>query len=271
MADNLDEGFSLLRRLRVLGLDSGASLQDVERAYHDLVRVWHPDRFQHDERLRARAEEELKKINSAHDALVKHFANKMRGARREAAPPPPPPPPRPRQATPPPPRSAQPQPQKPAQKPAQSVSTPVGRTASTGPAKVLFVTVCCAVALMIVYGVISSSSGPPYSYTGATESLPPSSAQSAPSAALPTGFWAAIVASIPESESAGQAEAEQMRSRLATYGKTAYVARSSEYPSLRPGYIVVFTGQYATGAEAESLVQELKAAGFDAYARQFTK
>lgn len=266
MADNLDEGFSLLRWLRVLGLDSGASLEDVERAYRDLVRVWHPDRFQHDERLRARAEEELKKINSAHDALVTHFANKVRGARRDAAPPPPPPP-RPKEPTQPRPQSAQPKPQT----PAEPVSAPVRRTASSGPATVLFVTFCCMFALMILYGVLVSSNRAQNNYTGGTQSPPPSPAQSAYSPTLPTSFWAAIVASIPETESGGQAKAEQMRSRLETYGRTAYVARSSQYPSLRSGYIVVFTGQYATGAEAESLAQELKAAGFNAYARRFTK
>lgn len=32
--------------------------------------MWHPDRFQHDERLRARAEQTLQRINEAHAFLV---------------------------------------------------------------------------------------------------------------------------------------------------------------------------------------------------------
>jgi hypothetical protein len=51
--------------LAVLGLAPDASNEDATAAYKDLVRVWHPDRFQNDDRLRKRAEEETKKINEA--------------------------------------------------------------------------------------------------------------------------------------------------------------------------------------------------------------
>lgn len=51
--------------LAVLGLGPDASNEDATAAYKDLVRVWHPDRFQNDDRLKQRAEEQTKKINEA--------------------------------------------------------------------------------------------------------------------------------------------------------------------------------------------------------------
>ncbi len=58
-----------LRALRILGLPPGASPTDIQTAWRDLAKVWHPDRFAHDERLRAKADENLSRINQAHEAL----------------------------------------------------------------------------------------------------------------------------------------------------------------------------------------------------------
>jgi len=41
--------------LKVLGLARGASEQAIREAYRDLIKVWHPDRFGSDERLRQKA------------------------------------------------------------------------------------------------------------------------------------------------------------------------------------------------------------------------
>ncbi|HEX9729578.1 MAG TPA: J domain-containing protein [Gemmatimonadales bacterium] len=57
------------RAYRVLGLPPGASPAEVKIAYRDLVQVWHPDRFAHDERLRRKAEENVRRINEAYEAL----------------------------------------------------------------------------------------------------------------------------------------------------------------------------------------------------------
>jgi len=54
---------------RVLGIAPSASWQQIRQAYLDLVRVWHPDRFQSDPELRIRAEQQLQKINEAYSTL----------------------------------------------------------------------------------------------------------------------------------------------------------------------------------------------------------
>ena len=58
-----------LRALRVLGVPLGSSQDDIKSAWRDLAKVWHPDRFQHDERLRSKAGENLGRINDAYESL----------------------------------------------------------------------------------------------------------------------------------------------------------------------------------------------------------
>jgi len=55
--------------LKVLELESNASLGEIKQAYKDLVTVWHPDRFSHNPRLREKAEGKLKEFNQAYEAL----------------------------------------------------------------------------------------------------------------------------------------------------------------------------------------------------------
>lgn len=57
----------------VLGLKDGASPAEAKQAYRDLVNVWHPDRFGHDERLRLIAQEKLKEINGAYELVKAGF------------------------------------------------------------------------------------------------------------------------------------------------------------------------------------------------------
>jgi hypothetical protein len=63
-------------------LQTSATDKDIRTAYHVLVRVWHPDRLQHDPALKAQADEKLKEINSAFRYLTSHSA---REEEREAA------------------------------------------------------------------------------------------------------------------------------------------------------------------------------------------
>ncbi|MEK6282568.1 MAG: DnaJ domain-containing protein [Acidobacteriota bacterium] len=53
----------------VLGLNPGASAQELKAAHRDLAKVWHPDRFHHDPRLQQKAQEKLKEINEAYTRL----------------------------------------------------------------------------------------------------------------------------------------------------------------------------------------------------------
>jgi curved DNA-binding protein CbpA len=54
----------------VLALRRGATAVEIKDAYLDMVKVWHPDRFGNDPRLRQKAEEKLKQINLAYQVLV---------------------------------------------------------------------------------------------------------------------------------------------------------------------------------------------------------
>ena len=60
---------SISRCYRILGLPPSAPVDDVKRAYRDLAKVWHPDRFAGDERLQKKAQDNLKRINEAYDRL----------------------------------------------------------------------------------------------------------------------------------------------------------------------------------------------------------
>jgi hypothetical protein len=76
--------------LQVLGLGPNASKLDVKQAYRDLARVWHPDRFQSDARLRALASEKLKEINIAHETLAAYEPRATPHRPAQSASPPPP-------------------------------------------------------------------------------------------------------------------------------------------------------------------------------------
>jgi len=60
------------RCIEILGLKPGASQEEVNQAYRDLVNVWHPDRFVGNLRLQKKAEEKVKEINAAYE-YVKSF------------------------------------------------------------------------------------------------------------------------------------------------------------------------------------------------------
>jgi curved DNA-binding protein CbpA len=56
--------------LNELGLAAGATLDEVKTAYRMLVKVWHPDRFQSDQKLAHEAETKLKALNRAFSYLT---------------------------------------------------------------------------------------------------------------------------------------------------------------------------------------------------------
>jgi curved DNA-binding protein CbpA len=60
---------------RLLELKPGATLDEVKRGYRELVKVWHPDRFTEDAVLQQKAQEKLKRINAAYEAIMAYLAN----------------------------------------------------------------------------------------------------------------------------------------------------------------------------------------------------
>jgi len=60
----------LSQSLRVLELERPVSAEELKRAYRELVKVWHPDRFEDDEKLRQLAEKKLREINGAYEILL---------------------------------------------------------------------------------------------------------------------------------------------------------------------------------------------------------
>jgi uncharacterized protein YjbI with pentapeptide repeats len=64
---------NLEQHYKVLGLEPGASLEEVNQAYKDLVFIWHPDRVPQDnERLVKKSVAKIQQINEARDSLRSH-------------------------------------------------------------------------------------------------------------------------------------------------------------------------------------------------------
>lgn len=55
----------LSKAYHLLDIPAGSAEKDVRTAYRDMVAVWHPDRFQGNERLRKSAEHKIRDINAA--------------------------------------------------------------------------------------------------------------------------------------------------------------------------------------------------------------
>jgi hypothetical protein len=59
---------------QVLGLERGATRADIQAAYRDFAKMYHPDRFpESDHRLRVRAEAEFKKLQQAYSHIIEHI------------------------------------------------------------------------------------------------------------------------------------------------------------------------------------------------------
>lgn len=69
-----------MRDYEIFHLEPGASFAELQQAYRDLVRVWHPDRFAGDPRLQKIAEEKLREINRAYLVLEKIVSEPSRPA-----------------------------------------------------------------------------------------------------------------------------------------------------------------------------------------------
>ncbi|MGD0732360.1 MAG: DnaJ domain-containing protein [Terracidiphilus sp.] len=84
-----DDNGELCRRcaaLHVLELRSNATENEIKAAYHVLVKVWHPDRFQVDKSLKETAEAKLKSINAAYVFLSSKESKGGRWQKAKSAP-----------------------------------------------------------------------------------------------------------------------------------------------------------------------------------------
>jgi DnaJ-domain-containing protein 1 len=67
-------GGSLSDCYKILEVPESASAEQVRESYKNLVKVWHPDRFPHDEKLREKADEKLKAINVAYEKVMQKYS-----------------------------------------------------------------------------------------------------------------------------------------------------------------------------------------------------
>ena len=83
--------------------------------------------------------------------------------------------------------------------------------------------------------------------------------------------WTIVLGSFPKTT--GQAEALQIAAQAAKNGLPEVgLLDSSSYPSLQPGYVVVFSGIYRSQSDAEAAVATVHQSGFrGAYSRQIAR
>lgn len=82
---------SLADYLKELGLEPGATPKDVKRAYRELAKAWHPDKYGHSGKLRARCEARMRALNEAYEALRRVPKEELAELRPEPKAEPPPP------------------------------------------------------------------------------------------------------------------------------------------------------------------------------------
>jgi curved DNA-binding protein CbpA len=70
---------------RLLEVDRNATDDEVRNAWRDLSKVWHPDRFAHDPAMQRKAQEKLKSVNEAYEAIRAARAGTWRGDRGRAS------------------------------------------------------------------------------------------------------------------------------------------------------------------------------------------
>jgi hypothetical protein len=112
---------------------------------------------------------------------------------------------------------------------------------------------------------------PPAAAPTTAAAVPPPAPTAAPGKQTwPAGqtAWTIVLVSYPKT--AGRPAAQQTATRAAQkHLPEVGILDSSRYPSLQPGYFVVFSGIYATQAEANTAVSTAHSAGFGAaYSRQ---
>ena len=83
MASSSENGIE--KDLQILGLSAGASPAEVKKAYRELVKRWHPDRFHSQSPMeRRQADEKIKNITGAYQRISREWANQKKAQTEEA-------------------------------------------------------------------------------------------------------------------------------------------------------------------------------------------
>ncbi|MBF0472552.1 MAG: DnaJ domain-containing protein [Nitrospirae bacterium] len=67
--DNIKQYFDILE------IEPTDSIFKLEQTYNNLIKIWHPDRFNHDHDLQKKAIEKTNQINSAYELLCNYYIN----------------------------------------------------------------------------------------------------------------------------------------------------------------------------------------------------
>ena len=68
----------ILQCYTLLGITHTATPEEVKKAYRNLAKIWHPDRYTNNPAQKAKAEVEIKKINQAY-ATIKAYPRDTAG------------------------------------------------------------------------------------------------------------------------------------------------------------------------------------------------
>jgi curved DNA-binding protein CbpA len=66
--------------LACFALPPTATFEEAQEAYRDMCQVWHPDRFEGNARLQAKATHAMREINEAWRLLRAHFSEEGRSS-----------------------------------------------------------------------------------------------------------------------------------------------------------------------------------------------
>jgi hypothetical protein len=86
-------------------------------------------------------------------------------------------------------------------------------------------------------------------------------APAATSTTLPEEFFTVVLASIPVGAANSQADAERRAADLRGRGIEAELLDSNRYGSLKPGYVVVYSGRFPSEGAAQRHLEQLVANG----------
>jgi HD-like signal output (HDOD) protein len=76
---------NLQRCFEIFKIGPDATVEEVNQAYRDLVNIWHPDRFEHNPRLKKKVETQLQEINQAREKILAFLDLRAQAPKTKAA------------------------------------------------------------------------------------------------------------------------------------------------------------------------------------------